>query len=114
MPLTDRLSWYENTPPGLSGGSGPASCNAITSWLSNPGMSDDHFGVVSADAPCMLYVTGLCCSRFAACAGAPASVRQLAASARTVMTRAAACHPGASFLNDIFSIPASPMGDLLG
>jgi len=48
------------------------------------------------------------------CAGAPASVRQLAASARTVMTRAAARHPGASFLHDIFSIPASPMSDLLG
>jgi len=47
-------------------------------------------------------------------ADVPASVRQLAASARTVMTRAAARHRGISFLNDIFSIPASPMGDLLG
>src|SRR2546422_11734131 len=105
MPLTDRLSWYENTPPGLSGGSGPASCNAITSWLSKPGMSDDHFGVVSADAPCMLYVTGLCCSRFAASADVPATVRQLAASARIVMTRAGASHGGASLLS--FSNPAS-------
>ena len=35
-------------------GTGPASCKAITSWVSRVGMSDDHLGVVSADAPCML------------------------------------------------------------